>query len=630
MNICNETGNAECQCSYYKAEYSNAIHYSSSDNNPLGVCTSGLKDKLGNSCDPPSQFTLASSTYENKCGAGGTCSALTKKTQVTGLWGYCLEDDLSKPKELDACITWRPGAGAGAGGGGIIQEDPYAGYRAFPGQQWYCVGEETGPVTFPWRYIPDMPYNTGAITGSLSPDDSTENYFQKTLTSGSESDYFYVPVNKNGINAEYAFLDKDINPNLNNATVDEIRMDYYGPARNDNDIEINFEDDDILYGCNDPFSLVFKKGNNVDDYYLTSGSSTFSYTSGSFTYGFQSFSISYLFNNGHFSGFRIAIYGPYSELSDRDSDRPARAYPVAAYVKIKSFKIVLKSGVVCEKLVKIADEYGKTKAYTNRVSWNGEGYKNYDINSQSVDNKQITTQCVPWAATSFVSDDISTLGPVVIKEDTTNSSDLSECFKKDKPAAYEYTSEAELQKLFAKSYDCWQWDNSTGSYNQSCSVWDIPTSASKFSLPEISGIKIDNKSADITSSTPGFYQANLEFYAWANDNQMPIRNITIDWLGNGEHQELMTQSFNDIWVKNHKPNCNDNENSFGDSDKGCRTDSWNFVYDFHCSTGNPGWNSGCPNGVNNACCFKPKISITDNWGKQATSSFDGVIVVYPY
>jgi len=113
---------------------------------------------------------------------------------------------------------------------------------------------------------------------------------------------------------------------------------------------------------------------------------------------------------------------------------------------------------------------------------------------------------------------------------------------------------------------------------------------------------------------------NLSYsFSWANDNQMPIREIKIDW--GDTIDEYPT------WVKNRKSACSGS--TFGDSTEGCRTDSWNFVYDFHCSTGTPGWNSECPNGVNNACCFKPTISITDNWGKQATGSFNGVIVVYP-
>jgi len=109
-NICSEDGGTgsytDCQCSYVKAEYSGMVKYYNYDSTPDdNICVSvglGSGKKVGDSC-----------TTIDGCGTGGSCSAQTKETEVIGVRGWCLEKDPSKPDDINACITWWPGPSIG-------------------------------------------------------------------------------------------------------------------------------------------------------------------------------------------------------------------------------------------------------------------------------------------------------------------------------------------------------------------------------------------------------------------------------------------------------------------------------------------------------------------------------------
>ena len=59
----------------------------------------------------------------------------------------------------------------------------------------------------------------------------------------------------------------------------------------------------------------------------------------------------------------------------------------------------------------------------------------------------------------------------------------------------------------------------------------------------------DNQADGSIVAGGGQHKANLRFYAWASHNQMPLRQVTIDW-GDGK-----TQSVDDTKLKNRKPYC---------------------------------------------------------------------------
>ncbi len=129
------------------------------------------------------------------------------------------------------------------------------------------------------------------------------------------------------------------------------------------------------------------------------------------------------------------------------------------------------------------------------------------------------------------------------------------------------------------------------------------------------------------------YTAVVKFYGWADRNQMPIRELVVDWddgTKTGENFSML--------AKNHKEKCSmkcyDNKGltneqvcitnkdcssdynqcleTFGDSADACVENYWQFTHTYICKDkDSPGWgNYGC----GDACCFKPKVYLKDNWG----------------
>ena len=105
---------------------------------------------------------------------------------------------------------------------------------------------------------------------------------------------------------------------------------------------------------------------------------------------------------------------------------------------------------------------------------------------------------------------------------------------------------------------------------------------------------------------------NLSFHAWADDNHMPLKKITIDW-GDGE---VLKVGGKQSYYKNHKERCtmrDDDGNPcetegascrlrFGDTDEAC-TDKRPFEFSHVYSCEGPG-----------NCVFTPKVQVLDNWG----------------
>jgi len=115
------------------------------------------------------------------------------------------------------------------------------------------------------------------------------------------------------------------------------------------------------------------------------------------------------------------------------------------------------------------------------------------------------------------------------------------------------------------------------------------------------------------------YPVSLKFFVWADKNQMPIRNITIDWIGDKSRKKEYP-----VVLKNYKPYptfelCGMSSDNFGDSVGGCITKYLNFTYIYNCEGENsPGWEAdfdgdGSPDCPTH-CCFKPTVYVKDNWG----------------
>ncbi|MBL7141515.1 hypothetical protein ISS21_00220 [Patescibacteria group bacterium] len=123
-----------------------------------------------------------------------------------------------------------------------------------------------------------------------------------------------------------------------------------------------------------------------------------------------------------------------------------------------------------------------------------------------------------------------------------------------------------------------------------------------------------NNRDDETTIRPQTYPAILRFYAWADGDHMPIRNITVDWSGWGETGWSVGEGVG-MKAKNHKDACTGT--NFGDSSDACVEDYFQFSYIYRCSgSASPGYgeftseDSRC----STACCFKPTVYVKDNWG----------------
>jgi hypothetical protein len=252
---------------------------------------------------------------------------------------------------------------------------------------------------------------------------------------------------------------------------------------------------------------------------------------------------------------------------------------------------------------------------------------------------------------------------------------------------------ATLDDYFAKIYQGWRYENpsdSTGKGKyEKANGYDVDISGLKGGPPTIMGALL-TKSKDENgqpqyyatpklvvggkSSGPLTISANqpvlMDFFAWADDDQMPLKKISIDWYGDTLASRVSVSSG---LYKNHKPicqltdgqelgtcesvsvgeiegfgchtneeckvflndesaSCNPAEPSkgdrFGDTPDACTTDHFSFEKYYTCSKKdlpvcfttdghgktistncwNPTW------GNEGACQFIPRVQVLDNWG----------------
>lgn len=171
--------------------------------------------------------------------------------------------------------------------------------------------------------------------------------------------------------------------------------------------------------------------------------------------------------------------------------------------------------------------------------------------------------------------------------------------------------------------------------------------------------------SDITvSDSSSNFVVDMTFYAYANENQTPIREIKVCWNGDNDcfdfkgifkNRKNKCQRFcgsnytSAIMVTNLKPcstnaDCNSGEKCFaktwGDTEEACIEDSENskqyfkFSNVYVCSPMSSAWSPDCGGSSTKGCCiYKPRLTITDNWGKSTTgymcSTDTCSIKVYP-
>ena len=106
------------------------------------------------------------------------------------------------------------------------------------------------------------------------------------------------------------------------------------------------------------------------------------------------------------------------------------------------------------------------------------------------------------------------------------------------------------------------------------------------------------------------YMAILKFYAWADKNHMPIREVVVDW---GDDSFPFGRD-SGIKGKNRRATCDSRPperggDSWGGSADACTQGYFQFVNTYICQAGGAGYDKNT-----NKCSFTPKVYVKDNWG----------------
>jgi hypothetical protein len=147
--------------------------------------------------------------------------------------------------------------------------------------------------------------------------------------------------------------------------------------------------------------------------------------------------------------------------------------------------------------------------------------------------------------------------------------------------------------------------------------------------------------SSVITSYDGHLLATVKLYAYAQPNQMPIRNIVVDWgdgdqPGGDEVAWPLTSFFgsrgDSNFYKNHR-----GVKSSGSNESWCDNKTWGrtgdscdqtyltFVHDYICSSAayrdglpacpnDPSTTTTSPCKMGNYCVFRPRVYVKDNWG----------------
>ncbi|KKR99304.1 MAG: hypothetical protein UU49_C0008G0024 [Candidatus Magasanikbacteria bacterium GW2011_GWC2_41_17] len=187
-----------------------------------------------------------------------------------------------------------------------------------------------------------------------------------------------------------------------------------------------------------------------------------------------------------------------------------------------------------------------------------------------------------------------------------------------------------LYELFVNKYATWLWDDILKRYadpegsEDHSNDWDAPTVAEwkvKTKPPKVIDIKVNDSSGTPPVIGSGStFNAVLRFHAYADNDQMPIVRMAVDW-GDASKPYVMQG-----WFKNRKVKCNvprwldsggectpvDGDKCrvrFGDSFDACEEGFYQFTHIYECVKNGAGWDNTAK-----SCKFTPKVQVLDNWG----------------
>ena len=589
INVCqendvNKTPNAQndlykdCQCAYAKGDYSGTMKYFNYSN-PVWLGISSDESQI------KSEPCLV--------GDPSGCIPLSKKKTAIGQRGYCLEQDLSVPGELNSCLTWWPG-GAATGDPDIYNQYTSAGYFAPDNRKFYCLNISPVALAFNYSY-------TGC-DGDVDPG-ATDTY-----TSSSPLYWYTLSVAQAG---RVYYKDE----------ISSIRIYLY---------------------ANDNAGDCWGDGGSGGNYYLQASNSWQQYAeeggagivaTAQFDSLDQLTGIS--LSKWDQSAGSATVYHGYHDHDGENTYEP----------------IIIQLKNACQYIANIEDNNTNqpVKAWTDRLfNYGSSSLNTYNI----IPGVNWNKECTPYSAIDGPGTRFSYLF------------DAANCTTVGTRRANNSFSKGELSNLFATAKEIKKLDSSLfygvcPLNDTNCSIWDAtgplglgqsvdaPKVASvqceggemggSCKLKEINKITINDEDTEGLASTGKIYPVTLKFYAWADKNHMPIREVLVDW-GDGTP---MSGNGN-MLAKNHKPMCCtsktncDNLNAC-DVNKCLTRDSvvylgnWQIIYDtYDYKAGETLLNFGnipdacastyfqfnhlyfCPGP--GTCSFQPKVYVKDNWG----------------
>ncbi|MDD5221944.1 MAG: hypothetical protein PHY10_02085 [Patescibacteria group bacterium] len=649
VNFCEDANGDGCQCFYQKAEYGNklATKYFNLDTDLTAkkVCTQGDPGMLGKLCD-----------NLDKCGPDPEdgqpdvrrCEEPSNIIKNYGQRDFCLEPDLTKLDKVNACLTWWPANGS-IGDSDINNMFQSAGYFPSTSRQWYCVGNTTTPSSLSGvGFFPDQQdavntcghgyINRNPYYYSRNPD----QYKGFKLTSGSYTWTWPVTNNQSFGSQAFTYWHTGIQ-NITLGMISGVSATVCGDFGGTN--TKCGACGDIGGGSGGVKPLTWDSVSNCFVYQQAARPQD-STPSGATP---EEFIFKVCFNGSSVDSRLIK--------AELNLNNAGNTFGDALWGLIEDVGFDFKSG--CSTIARIASN-GDTKAYTNKINSMDEN-KNYT--GQGVDNKTDVNQCKPWGAVNYNSD----------KTNFINTNTAGTCWMQQVASDSIYSNRDVLENnLFAKSFEIYTYDRNTFSYVSSSGDDRTDINSNSTKAPKVaavcfnqqngsSSICRDGNNNPIAGLTIGntynlnivreqAYYAAIKFYAWADANQMPVREIAIDWTG-GSRPSIFDN--NSIIAKNHKDACptkcmrdgfcrdkNNNKVScdsidaivcnnindcpaggvgqgpatceitnFGDSYDACATQFWQFNHLYICTK-----DSDYYDPQRGACIFKPRVFVRDNWG----------------
>jgi len=641
-----------CNCHYTKSTYDGQVfYYDTNSGSAIGICTAGDATKVTakSTCVQKSDCCDSGTLdIDGTCAGTGSigndnvplCTYKDSEDTYYGWEGVCLEPDPSKTNLANntfSCLTWFPSDKL-ASAVDLDNMSAGAGYRPDPTRTWYGVNEKSiaigttesgsgvtlsdGPILLTASISIDRPtteVEDGRTNGFWQLNSEYKNKFKM-------SDIAFISVllfaddGHDGGHSKWVRLTSPDMSDIDSAW-------WYGCETDDGNNSFCMRRKQAGSYLENPSSFVADGGDQD------------------------------IADNGRGS---IAVRASFDDSSDSfftglnwlfEDDNPSPCWGLcsAGHGTIEYLTIVLKNGA--EYAVNIADLDKTTKAYTDRL-WDKS---KYFAENGTVEISGVPLECKPYGAignndlTSWISANITT--------------DSNGCNFNQAGVVYNI---AGLQALFAETFGAVKFNYTDLGDDflkyktiveppESDYLWDT-TDTPGNPLPTIESYSINGSSSGNVLLPDN--NATAKFYAWANENHMPVTQVGLTW-GDGFSGGSVA---NNMSAKNRKPVCEkvctkldaksriDIQSStsctsdadcaadqtcfaktFGDTNDACVAGWWEYRHMYTCRDDMAEYQSTCSDSrVTGACCvFNPKVTVTDNWGLNTGADFGGSVVV-PY